>query len=101
LAGVALGHHPSHPGDDRQDPPHRREARLITLRATCERWPLREAFTIARGSKREAIVVVVHAARGDRVGRGEAVPYARYGEDPAGVVRAVEKMSGLRSRAEL
>lgn len=74
---------------------------MITLRATCERWPLREAFTIARGSKREAIVVVVHAARGDRVGRGEAVPYARYGEDPAGVVRAIEKMSGLRSRAEL
>lgn len=71
------------------------------LRVERERWPLREAFTIARGSKREAVVVVVHAARGDHVGRGEAVPYARYGEEPERVVRAIARMEGVASRSAL
>lgn len=55
-----------------------------------ERWPLREAFTIARGSKREAVVLVVHAFDGAHVGRGESVPYARYGEDPSSVLAQLE-----------
>ncbi len=60
-----------------------------------ERWPLHAPFTIARGSKTEAVVVVVTLRGGGVSGRGEAVPYARYGETPASVVRA------LRSGGEL
>lgn len=55
-----------------------------------ERWPLRDAFTIARGSKHEAVVVVVEIARGGLVGRGESLPYARYGESPESVKAAIE-----------
>jgi L-alanine-DL-glutamate epimerase-like enolase superfamily enzyme len=74
---------------------------VITLRAAVERWPLREAFTIARGAKTEAVVVVVHASRGAHVGRGEALPYARYGEDPDGVARVIEELGAVESRASL
>ncbi len=53
-----------------------------------ETWPLREAFVISRGTKTVAEVVVVSLGDGTHVGRGEAVPYARYGETVAGVVAA-------------
>jgi L-alanine-DL-glutamate epimerase-like enolase superfamily enzyme len=68
--------------------------------AAIERWPLREAFTIARGSKLEAVVVVARVERDGLVGIGEALPYARYGETPEAVAREIE---GLRfgSREEL
>ncbi|WP_334162591.1 N-acetyl-D-Glu racemase DgcA [Phenylobacterium sp.] len=55
-----------------------------------ERWPLREAFVIARGAKTEAHVVVAEVAEGLHLGRGEAVPYARYGEEMAGVLTEIE-----------
>ncbi|MFV0298039.1 MAG: N-acetyl-D-Glu racemase DgcA [Hyphomicrobiaceae bacterium] len=51
-----------------------------------ERWPLAGAFTIARGSRTEAEVVVVTVMDGEYSGRGEAVPYARYGETTSGVM---------------
>lgn len=60
-----------------------------TLDVQIERWPLREPFTIARGAKTEAVVVVVTLRDGEHFGRGEAVPYARYGETPEGVVAAI------------
>jgi L-alanine-DL-glutamate epimerase-like enolase superfamily enzyme len=41
---------------------------------------LASAFIIARGAKSEAHVLVAEVAEGPFVGRGEAVPYARYGE---------------------
>jgi L-alanine-DL-glutamate epimerase-like enolase superfamily enzyme len=62
----------------------------LTLTAAVERWPLREAFTISRGSKREAQVVVATLSDGVHIGRGECVPYARYGETVEGVVAAIE-----------
>ncbi|HUT50982.1 MAG TPA: N-acetyl-D-Glu racemase DgcA [Alphaproteobacteria bacterium] len=55
-----------------------------------ERWPIRGAFTIARGAKREAIVVVAEITGGGHLGRGECVPYARYGESVDGVAAAIE-----------
>lgn len=61
----------------------------MRARVAIERWPLREAFTISRGDKREAVVVVVTCEEGPHRGRGECVPYARYGETPEGVVDAV------------
>ncbi len=58
----------------------------ITVEARSEVWPLREAFVISRGSKTAAEVVVVEIFDGTYRGRGEAVPYARYGETVAGVL---------------
>ncbi|WP_454814164.1 N-acetyl-D-Glu racemase DgcA [Labrys neptuniae] len=60
------------------------------LSLAVERWPLANVFTIARGSKTEAVVVVVEIARDGLLGRGECVPYARYGETVEGVVQAIE-----------
>ena len=63
----------------------------MDLSARIERWSLERAFTISRGAKTEAVVVVVELEDGHR-GRGEAVPYARYGETPEGVVAAIEAL---------
>ncbi len=41
---------------------------------------LAEVFTISRGSRTEAKVLTVSVTRDGQVGRGECVPYARYGE---------------------
>lgn len=62
----------------------------MDLSVRIERWPLAAAFTISRGSKTEAVVVVAELRDGAWRGRGEAVPYARYGETPAGVVATIE-----------
>jgi L-Ala-D/L-Glu epimerase len=62
----------------------------MDLSVRIERWPLNGTFTISRGSKTEAVVVVAEISDGIHRGRGEAVPYARYGETPDGIVAAVE-----------
>jgi L-alanine-DL-glutamate epimerase-like enolase superfamily enzyme len=77
----------------------------MELSVRIERWPLAGAFTISRGTKTEAVVVVAELTDGTHRGRGESVPYARYGETPDGIVAAIEAMrpalrQGL-SRAEL
>jgi L-alanine-DL-glutamate epimerase-like enolase superfamily enzyme len=45
-----------------------------------ETFPIAGRFTIARGSKTEARVLYVELEDQGHVGRGESVPYARYGE---------------------
>ena len=62
----------------------------LTLAVRAERWPIRGTFAIARGAKREAHVVVAEVGDGRHTGRGECVPYARYGETVQGVLAAVE-----------
>jgi L-alanine-DL-glutamate epimerase-like enolase superfamily enzyme len=64
----------------------------ISLSVDIERWPIAGAFSISRGSKAEAIVVVAQIADGDALGRGECVPYARYGETPEGVAVAIRRL---------
>ncbi len=64
------------------------------LKVEVERWPIEGAFTISRGAKREAVVVVASIGDGNHAGRGECVPYARYGESVEGVVRAIEACAG-------
>ena len=64
----------------------------MDLSVRIERWPLAGAFTISRGSKTEAVVVVAELSDGTHRGRGECVPYARYGETPDGIVAAIEAM---------
>ncbi len=49
-------------------------------------------FTIARGSRTEAVVVRVSIREGEAEGQGECVPYARYGETVDGVVATIEEM---------
>jgi L-alanine-DL-glutamate epimerase-like enolase superfamily enzyme len=66
-------------------------ARRLTVRA--ERWPLAAAFVISRGAKTEAEVVVAEIAEGPHRGRGEAVPYARYGETTEAVLAAMEGLA--------
>ena len=60
----------------------------MELSVRIERWPLAGAFTISRGSKTEAVVVVAELSDGTHRGRGESVPYARYGETADGIVAA-------------
>jgi len=62
----------------------------IKLEITPESFPIAGRFVIARGAKTEARVVTVTLRDGDRIGRGECVPYARYGESVEGVVAAIE-----------
>ncbi len=50
----------------------------IDVRA--DTFRLAEAFTISRGSRTEARVLTVTVEDGAARGRGECVPYARYGE---------------------
>jgi L-alanine-DL-glutamate epimerase-like enolase superfamily enzyme len=64
----------------------------ITLKAAAERWPIAGSFTISRGAKTEAAVVVAELSDGHMTGRGECVPYARYGESVDSVVAAIEAM---------
>ena len=64
------------------------------LDVTIERWPIAGSFTISRGAKTEAVTVVAEVRRENIVGRGECVPYPRYGETPEATLAAVEAMRG-------
>jgi L-alanine-DL-glutamate epimerase-like enolase superfamily enzyme len=64
----------------------------LALRVKIERWPIAGAFTISRGSKTEAAVVIAELDDGRAVGRGECVPYPRYGETVEGVADRVAEM---------
>ena len=63
------------------------------LEARIERWPIEGRFTISRGAKTEAVVVVAEITRdtpqGRRTGRGECTPYGRYGETPETTLAAI------------
>ncbi|QDI81282.1 dipeptide epimerase [Methylorubrum populi] len=64
------------------------------LTVAVERFPIAGAFTIARGSRTEAVVVVATLEEGGVRGRGECVPYARYGESVESVAAALEEQTG-------
>lgn len=63
-----------------------------TMTLAIERFPIAGTFTIARGSRTEAVVVTVSLSEQGAVGRGECTPYARYDETPEGVVEAIERL---------
>lgn len=58
-----------------------------------EAWPIAGAFTISRGSKTEAEVVTVAIRDGEHIGRGECVPYGRYGETVKDVAAAIKNIA--------
>ena len=75
------------------------------LQAQHDRYPLIRPFRIARGTKTAADVVTVTIGEGAAVGRGEAVPYPRYGETIEGTLGQIGQARTLieqgGERAEL
>ena len=63
-----------------------------TLEITDFSSPLKRAFTISRGAKTSAETILVTIRQDGAVGRGECVPYPRYGETQPGVRAAIEEM---------
>ena len=61
-------------------------ARRLSL--SVERFPIAGTFTISRGSRTEIAVVVATITDANGIGRGECVPYPRYGE-------SIESVSAL------
>src|ERR1700675_546054 len=64
------------------------------LAARIERWPIAGSFTISRGAKTEAVTVVAEVRRDGHTGRGECVPYPRYGLTPEATLAALRSMQG-------
>src|SRR3712207_1844013 len=62
------------------------------LTISIDRFPIAGKFTIARGSRTEAVVVTATIRDGAAVGHGECVPYPRYGETVEGVAAAIEAL---------
>ncbi len=56
-------------------------------------WPLKAPFRISRGVKTAADTVMVELRRGAAGGRGESVPYPRYGESVDAVVAQLETVA--------
>ncbi len=75
------------------------EAQLIEVAS--ESWPLARPFVIARGAKIDANVIIVKVSDGHASGRGEAVPYARYGETTEASLAALRALSGPVDRSRL
>ncbi|MDP2618730.1 MAG: dipeptide epimerase [Hyphomicrobiales bacterium] len=65
-----------------------------TLRVHAEQWPVVGGYATSRGPRTATHVVVAEIREGDIVGRGECLPYARYGESVAGVLAAIEALAG-------
>lgn len=63
---------------------------LRTLAARHDALPLSRPFRIARGVKTVADVVTVEIRANGACGRGEGVPYLRYGESVQGALAAIE-----------
>jgi L-alanine-DL-glutamate epimerase-like enolase superfamily enzyme len=64
------------------------------LNARIDSFPLAKAFNISRGAKTAADVVTCTISENGKQGRGECVPYKRYGETVEGVLEAIEAYSG-------
>ncbi|MCP8937288.1 dipeptide epimerase [Alsobacter sp. SYSU M60028] len=69
-----------------------------SLTIAVESWPVAGAFTIARGSRTEAVVVTATIEEGSARGRGECTPYPRYGESVESVTAAMETARLLLER---
>jgi len=76
----------------------RRYGSSIALTTRAERWPIAGTFTISRGAKTEAVTVVAEVSQSGLTGRGECVPYPRYGETPEETLKALQAMGQAVSR---
>ncbi|KAB2911932.1 MAG: dipeptide epimerase [Hyphomicrobiaceae bacterium] len=73
----------------------------LSIEASIETWPIAGTFTISRGSKREAAVVVARVSDGAITGRGECVPYGRYGETVESVCAQIASLATVADRSSL
>lgn len=71
------------------------------ITALAETFPLRNPFTISRGSKTEARVVTCSITRNGHRGWGEGLPYPRYGETVAESIAAILALPEAISRPAL
>jgi len=69
----------------------------MRLTARAETFPIAGTFTIARGSKTEAHVLYVELEDQGHTGRGESVPYPRYGES---MEQSLADLEAVRPRIE-
>ena len=60
------------------------------LSVAAEQFPIAGTFTISRGSKTVADVLTCTITNGENAGRGECVPYRRYGETMESVRAEIE-----------
>jgi L-alanine-DL-glutamate epimerase-like enolase superfamily enzyme len=70
----------------------------LALHVRTERWPIAGTFAISRGARTEAVVVVAELSDSRHTGRGECVPYARYGETVDAVVATIEEQRDALGR---
>lgn len=74
-----------------------RSLQLDRVLVASEQWPLKEPFSIARGTVTEVTVVTVRLVSADgsdpKFGEGECRPYARYGETPESVMRTIDEIT--------
>ena len=71
---------------------------MATLSIRREQFRLAQVFTISRGSRTHAEVVVVEITDGGHRGRGECVPYSRYGESVDSVVAQIDGVDDRDAR---
>lgn len=65
----------------------------LTLSTAAERFEIAGGFAISRGRRTHAEVVTATLSDGARRGRGECLPYPRYGESVESVVAEIEAMA--------
>jgi L-alanine-DL-glutamate epimerase-like enolase superfamily enzyme len=63
---------------------------MRSLHLKPESWPTAGRFTISRGSRTSVEVIVAEIAEDGALGRGECVPYGRYGESVDSVTKAIQ-----------
>ncbi len=69
----------------------------MKIDVTRDVFQLAQVFTISRGSRTQAEVLTVMVSDGVVAGRGECVPYARYGETMDSVAAQITGFDGLWS----
>ena len=73
----------------------------MEITVTPDTFALAEVFTISRGSRTEARVLSVRVTQDGVTGRGECVPYSRYGETLDSVTAEIEGLRLPLDRAAL
>ena len=66
---------------------------MAQLSVRTESWPFAGTFTISRGSRTTSEVVVAELKRDGLCGRGECVPYPRYGESVSQVMEQIQNLT--------
>ncbi len=73
----------------------------MILCISAQQFPIAGRFTISRGAKTQADVVLVTLSTDGAIGWGECVPYARYGESITSVCAQLANIDAAVSAADL